>query len=79
MPPLKLGFALEGNSDYPVIPVLARRVIQDKFADLPLDNDSVLRPRWRGHGFIKELPRLSSNYVMIALTSLLLWWILMIL
>ena len=27
MPMLKLGFALEGNSDYPVIPCLARRVV----------------------------------------------------
>ncbi len=53
---LKLGFALEGNSDYPVIPRLARRVVADVFPQVPLAEDSLLRPRKRGHGFISELP-----------------------
>jgi hypothetical protein len=53
---LKLGFALEGNSDYPVIPRLTRRVIAEVFPQAPLAEDSLLRPRKRGHGFISELP-----------------------
>lgn len=53
---LKLGFALEGNSDYPVIPRLARRVVAEAFPQAPLAEDSLLRPRKRGHGFISELP-----------------------
>ncbi len=53
---LKLGFALEGNSDYPVIPRLARRVVAEAFPQVPLAEDSLLRPRKRGHGFISELP-----------------------
>jgi hypothetical protein len=53
---LKLGFALEGNSDYPVIPILARRVVREQFPDIEFVPDSTLRPRKRGHGFIKELP-----------------------
>jgi hypothetical protein len=53
---LKLGFALEGNSDYPVIPCLARRLISETFHDIVLAPDAELRPRKRGHGFIKELP-----------------------
>lgn len=56
MPPLKLGFALEGNSDYPVVPRLVRRTVRAHFPDVVLAADSVLRPRKRGHGFIKELP-----------------------
>ena len=56
MSSLKLGYALEGNSDYPVIPILAVRVIGTEFPDLELSPDSTLRPRKRGHGFIKELP-----------------------
>ena len=53
---LKLGFALEGNSDYPVIPCLARRVIHETFAQVTLAPDVLLRPRKRGHGLIRELP-----------------------
>ena len=56
MSPLKLGFALEGNSDYPVIQHFARRVVQEHFPDIVAEADSVLRPRKRGHGFISELP-----------------------
>jgi hypothetical protein len=52
---IKLGFALEGNSDYPVIPCLARRVIMEEFSQICFAEDSVLRPRKRGHGFISEL------------------------
>ncbi len=54
--PLKLGFALEGNSDYPIVPVLSRRLIRASFPDISLAPDSILRPRRRGHGFIGELP-----------------------
>lgn len=58
---LKLGFALEGNSDYPVIPCLARRLISEAFQDVTLAPDAELRPRKRGHGFIKELPALARQ------------------
>jgi len=53
---LKLGFALEGNSDYPVIPHLTQRVIQDYAPNTIFLPDSTLRPRKRGHGFVQELP-----------------------
>ncbi len=53
---LKLGFALEGNSDYPVIPCLARRVIAESFPEVQLAEDLQLHPSKRGHGFISELP-----------------------
>ena len=53
---LKLGYALEGNSDYPVIPQLVRRVIIDAFPAIELASDAVLRPPKRGHGFIRDLP-----------------------
>lgn len=56
MQKIRLGFALEGNSDYPVIPRLARRVIMEEFSQVQFAEDSVLRPRKRGHGFISELP-----------------------
>jgi hypothetical protein len=56
MPPLKLGFALEGNSDYPVIGHFARRIVEERFPTLSLAGVSVLRPRKRGHGFVSELP-----------------------
>jgi hypothetical protein len=56
MPSLKLGFALEGNSDYPVIPILARRIVTEQFPAIELAPDATRRPRKRGHGFIKELP-----------------------
>ena len=56
MATLKLGFALEGNSDYPIIPLLSRRVVQDTFPNITIAPDSILRPRKRGHGFIRELP-----------------------
>ena len=55
MPTLKLGFALEGNSDYPVIPILAQRIIKAEFPDLEIAT-SERRLRKTGHGFIKELP-----------------------
>ncbi len=35
---------------------LARRIVRDHFPDDALADDSLLRPRKRGHGFIKELP-----------------------
>ena len=56
MSSLKLGFVLEGNSDYPVIPCLARRVVAESFPVIALASDSVLRPSKRGHGFVGELP-----------------------
>ncbi|KAF0107305.1 MAG: hypothetical protein FD146_1783 [Anaerolineaceae bacterium] len=52
---IKLGFALEGNSDYPVIPNLTRRVIQSYAPDTVFLPESTLRPRKRGHGFVQEL------------------------
>lgn len=56
MSSLKLGFALEGNSDYPVIPILARRVVAEHFPAIELAPDSTRHPRKHGHGFITELP-----------------------
>jgi hypothetical protein len=61
MATLKLGFALEGNSDYPIIPLLSRRVVQDTFPGVAIAPDSILRPRKRGHGFIRELPFLARQ------------------
>lgn len=61
MATLKLGFALEGNSDYPIIPLLSRRVVQDTFPDVAIAPDSILRPRKRGHGFVRELPILARQ------------------
>lgn len=61
MATLKLGFALEGNSDYPIIPLLSRRVVQDTFPDVTIAPDSILRPRKRGHGFVRELPILARQ------------------
>lgn len=58
---LKLGFALEGNSDYPVIPRLTHRVISEQFPYLRLADDSIRRPRTRGHGFIRELPSFAKQ------------------
>ena len=58
---LKLGFALEGNSDYPVIPCLTRRLISEYDPQIILATNSVLRPRKRGHGFIQELPTFASQ------------------
>jgi hypothetical protein len=58
---LKLGFALEGNSDYPVIPCLARRLISEYDPQIILATNSVLRPRKRGHGFIQELSTFASQ------------------
>lgn len=57
----KIGFALEGNGDYPVLPVLTRRLLQSEFAGLSLAPDSILRPRKRGHGFISELPTFATQ------------------
>jgi hypothetical protein len=56
MATLKLGFALEGNSDYPVIPLLSRRVVGQTFPGVNVAPDSILRPRKRGHGFVRDLP-----------------------
>jgi len=53
---IKLGFALEGNSDYPVVPNLTRRIIQSYASDTEFLPESTLRPRKRGHGFVQELP-----------------------
>ena len=36
MSSLKLGFVLEGNSDYPVIPCLARRVVAESLPTVAL-------------------------------------------
>jgi len=35
---------------------LARRVVGESFSTIGLAEDSVLRPRKRGHGFVSELP-----------------------
>ncbi len=56
MATLKLGFALEGNSDYPVIPLLSLRVVGQTFPDVAIAPNSILRPRKRGHGFVRDLP-----------------------
>jgi len=61
MSTLKLGFALEGNSDYPVIPCLARRVVVEYAPQVVWAEDSILRPRKRGHGFIRELPAFAQQ------------------
>ena len=61
MATLKLGFALEGNSDYPVIPCLAQRLISEYDPQIILATNSVLRPRKRGHGFIQELSTFASQ------------------
>ena len=61
MSTLRLGFALEGNSDYPIIPLLSRRVVQDTFPGIAIAPDSILRPRKRGHGFVRELPIFSRQ------------------
>ena len=57
----KVGFALEGNGDYPILPVLTRRLIAEEFPDLLLQNDTVIRPRKTGHGFISELPTFAAT------------------
>ncbi len=58
---LKLGFALEGNSDYPIVPRMARRVIAALCPAPELSPDSTLRPRERGHGFVKKLPMFAQQ------------------
>lgn len=58
---LKLGFALEGNSDYPVIPRLSQRVILEDIPEIVFAEDSILRPRKQGHGFVKELPTFAAQ------------------
>ena len=57
----KIGFALEGNGDYPILPVLTRRLLKSEFPQLSLASDSILRPRKRGHGFINELPTFATQ------------------
>lgn len=57
----KIGFALEGNGDYPILPVLTRRLLEEHFPDLPLQQDTVIRPRKTGHGFISELPTFATT------------------
>lgn len=52
----KIGFALEGNGDYPILPTLTRRLLAEQFPDLQIQEDTVIRPRTTGHGFITELP-----------------------
>jgi len=54
--PLKLGFALEGNSDYNIVPILTRRYIAQTYPTLNLAPTEPLRPKERGNGFIKSLP-----------------------
>ena len=56
-----VGFALEGNGDYPILPVLTRRLIADEFPALALQCDTVIRPRKTGHGFISELPTFAAT------------------
>jgi hypothetical protein len=61
MPTLKLGFALEGESDYRVIARLTRRAILEDVPEVVLSEDSILRPRKQGHGFVKELPTFAAQ------------------
>lgn len=56
-----IGFALEGNGDYPVLPVLTRRLVSAEFPELPLRCETVIRPRKTGHGFISELPTFAAT------------------
>lgn len=57
----KVGFALEGNGDYPVLPVLTRRLLEENFPDLPLEEETIIRPRKTGYGFISELPTFAAT------------------
>jgi len=61
MKPLKLGFALEGKSDYQVIPILVRRLVAEIYPAIVLSSPTTLRPREHGHGFIKRLPILARQ------------------
>jgi|GEM_PF-2630840 hypothetical protein len=61
MKPLKLGFALEGNSDYLVIPILVKRLVTEMYPQITLAPHATRRPRERGHGFIKRLPVLAKQ------------------
>lgn len=56
-----IGFALEGNGDYPILPVLTSRLLAAEFPDLQTQSDTVIRPRKTGHGFIKELPTFAAT------------------
>lgn len=44
---LKIGFALEGNSDYKVIPILVERYLAEKYPELQVSVET-LRPNQRG-------------------------------
>jgi hypothetical protein len=59
--PVKLGFALEGNSDYNVIPILVSRYVQRRYA-LQVEVET-LRPSKRGNGFVKDLPNFAKLLV----------------
>lgn len=61
MKPLKLGFALEGNSDYRVIPILVERLVAEMYPQIALAPHATRWPRERGHGFIKRLPVLARQ------------------
>lgn len=56
---LKIGFALEGNSDYNVIPILVKRYLAEKYSELSVTVET-LRPNQRGYGFVKKLPEFAA-------------------
>lgn len=58
---LKIGFALEGNSDYNVIPVLVKRYLAEKYPELTVTVET-LRPNQRGYGFVKKLPEFAALF-----------------
>ncbi len=57
MPVLRLGYALEGGTDYNVVPILTEKLIREVAPEVQLTR-SERRARRRGYGFIKELPSL---------------------
>ena len=57
----KIGFALEGNGDYPILPVLTNRLLTQEFPNVRTQNNTIIRPRKTGHGFIKELPTFAAT------------------
>jgi Domain of unknown function (DUF4276) len=53
--PVRIGFALEGNSDYDIIPILVRRYLTETYSEAAIELLTPLRPTERGNGFIKRL------------------------
>jgi hypothetical protein len=60
MATLKIAYALEGPSDYRIVPILIEQLIEESSGATPIEVvRSVRRTRRRGHGFVKELPQLA--------------------